>query len=120
MKAQRRILAALAVSSATLWALPAAGVLCNVPADRATLGDAVLDPTCTEIVLAQGVFAGPVVLDRDLILRGAGAGSVIAGPLSVEGSGTAVTLSDLTVDLSGLPGFLEGVTVGGGAEAVLT
>ncbi len=99
----------------------AMAVVCPVPSgSHPTIQAAVDDGSCTEIVLAAQVFEVPVLIPRDLVLRGTSTStSVIAGQVTVQGGTTQVTLEDLTVDatIQGVAGTVDtALQALGGAE----
>jgi hypothetical protein len=86
---------------ALLLALAIAGTAraqtCTVPGARPTVQQAVDDPSCTTIQLAKQTFAESVLVQRSLILAGAGVASTIAGQLSAAGADVVVAVSNLQV-----------------------
>ena len=103
------------------WSSSAEAAFCQVPsASHPTIQAAVDDGSCTEIVLAAQIFEEPVLIPRDLVLRGTSTStSVIAGQVTVQGGTTRVTLEDLTVDatIQGVAGTVDtALQVLGGAE----
>jgi hypothetical protein len=85
------------LSALLLTPVPLAAGVCQVPAAHPTIQAAVDDPLCTDIVVAAGSYSESIQVERPLILRGAGASTVLGGFLRAVGAGTAVSLIDLTV-----------------------
>jgi hypothetical protein len=109
----------LLLAAALPFGAPLAAAICNVPAGQATVGAAIANPSCSEIVLAAQSFNESPSIARSLTLRGAGVDlSVIEGKLSVSGAGVLVELRDLTVDAAALPPG-DGLAVAPGAEVAL-
>lgn len=86
------LLLVLAASSS----LPA--VTCTVPGTHATIQEAVDDPTCIPIDLADQTYPESVRLHRTLTVAGPGVGTaIIEGWVLAIGAGTVVTLDTLEV-----------------------
>jgi len=104
-----------------LCASGVSATVCNVPSGPyPTIQDAVDDPSCSEIVLAAGVFRESFTVPRDLTVRGASSGAtVVEGQLVIRGGSTEASVQTLTVDAS-VPGVAgghaEALSVEGGAE----
>jgi hypothetical protein len=80
-----------------LAAAPGRAADCQVPGDHPTLHEAVADPTCTRILLADQTFSDSVAIGRTLdVLGAAGGSSTVRGSIAVVG-GAQVGLSDLIV-----------------------
>ena len=77
--------------------------------DDVPLGDALDDAACREVVLGAATLSGPILLDRDVVLRGAGAETTEL--VDAEDGAAIVTVE------SGVSATLEGLTIRGG-EAV--
>jgi hypothetical protein len=90
------------VAAGTIIAQPEAAE-CRVPTvGYGTIENALADPACTTIVLAEGRFKENLVIDRSLSIEGAGAGeSVIDGQLSDRVvhimEDAVVSLSDVSI-----------------------
>jgi len=77
---------------------------CDVPAQYPTVQAAVADPACSTVVVAAGNYAECITIDRTLTLQGAGpACTILAGPLSVEGADTELTLLSFGIDSTAPP-----------------
>ena len=72
----------------------AAGPVCSVPGDYATIQGAVNDVGCTTINVGPGTYAENVSIARSLTLNGAQAGNPIAG--RIFGSASESTISGVT------------------------
>lgn len=100
---------------------PAAAGTCNVPSPaQPTVGAALRDASCTIVQLASGSYPENVLVDRVLVLQGAGSGSsFLEGYLAAAGAGVTVTLAALSVDgtAPGVAGCWNGLlSVSGGAQ----
>jgi hypothetical protein len=62
----------------------AAGPICTVPGDYATIQDAVNDAGCTTINVAPGIYNENVIIARSLTLNGAQAGNDARGRVALE------------------------------------
>jgi hypothetical protein len=97
-----------------------AAMTCNVPIPYATIQAAVNDPTCSTINVASGVYNENVVINRQLVLDGAGAALTIIHPLAagpaitVFAGGTSV--SRLVISHLTTTGSLGGGNVGSGIQ----
>ena len=93
-------LLAAVVGLVTLFVLlrPAHAVDCTVPGSHTTIQDAVDDASCTVVHVQAGTYVENVVINRDLEIYGAGAGSTV---IDGDGAGTAVRIeSGATVVIS--------------------
>ena len=80
-----------------LAATPGGAADCLVPGDHPTLHEAVADPACTRVLLADQTFADSVAIGRTLDVLGvAGGSSTVRGTIAVA-DGAVVGLSDLIV-----------------------
>lgn len=76
--------------------------ICAVPSQYAKIQAAVNAPECSTIDVAPGVYTEVLAVSRTLTIRGPGPGSsVLAGPLSVSGPGTEVSLESFVIDTTG-------------------
>ncbi len=92
---------AVLISFLLLDARATRAVVCAVPGDHSSITDALGDSLCTEILLGAQTYQEVVVIDRDLVLAGAGKElTTIEGRVLATGIGTEVTLEELTVDAS--------------------
>ena len=92
---------------------------CDVPASYANIQLAVDVFNCTEIYVSAGRFFGDVTIARTLLIQGvSSSATTLHGKVTVEGSGTQVTLKGLTiaVDPEGLPH--NGLVTDGFAETL--
>ncbi len=76
------------------------GVACDVPSvDHPTLGAAVVDVLCQQIVLASGTYPESVLVSRSLAIDGQSSSvTTLRGRLVVAGAGTVLTLGDLRLE----------------------
>ena len=97
----------------------AAGPVCSVPGDYATIQAAVNDPGCATINVAPGAYAGNVIISRAVILNGAQAGSPVGGR-TFGGAGESTITGQITVAAAGVtidgfsltnPGQANGILV---------
>jgi len=77
-------------------AVNAAGPICAVPGDHATIQAAVSDLGCSTINVGPGVYAENVTINRTVVLNGAQAGNAVAGRTFGSGSESTVTGVTLT------------------------
>jgi hypothetical protein len=100
-----------------LVATPALCATCIVQSSSyPSVQSAVDNPSCTEIILTSGVFAGPVTIGRTLEIRGASSDRTrIVGKITVQGGATTATLTGFTIAVSSDPPN-DGLVVTGGAE----
>lgn len=103
MRRPERGHARLAAALVFLGAGTAAASTCPVPEPaHPTLGAAVRDLTCSTIQLAAGTYPENLVVARDVVLAGAGAGATaVAGAIEVSGATTDVALAGLAIDGTG-------------------
>jgi hypothetical protein len=97
--------------------LPALCATCVVQSPSyPSVQSAVDNPACTEIILTEGVFAGPVSIGRTLEITGASSDRTrIVGEITVQGGATTVTLTGITIAIG--PGLTnDGLVVTDGAE----
>jgi hypothetical protein len=94
---------------------------CPVPTpSHPSIQSAVDDPGCTEIVLGSQLYLESVEIDRTLSVTGVSSGATtIVGRVLISGATSAVSLSDLAVDVSdpamaGL--FVDALDVQDGAQ----
>lgn len=102
---------------------PASAATCDVPsAPYPTVGAALRDLSCSPIQLAAGIYPENVLVERSVVLQGAGSSaSFLEGYLLATGATASVTLASLRVDgtAAGVAGCWDGlVSVTGGAEVV--
>jgi len=102
-------------------AVAAVAVTCTVPSGTyPTIGSAIANPACTDIVLQAGSFHESVTVSRSLSITGASStASTIVGQVRVDGATTVVSLEDLAVDAAdaAVAGcFARGIDVDGGAR----
>lgn len=72
--------------------------VCTVPGQYPTLQAAIEDDACTTIGMTAGSFPGALLLARPAMIEGAGIdATILGGQLLVQGSGTSVSLSDVTI-----------------------
>ena len=71
------LLSASLVTLSLATAPHAAAVTCTVPTQFLTIQAAIANPPCTLITVKAGTYIGPITIDRDLTLRGAGPKSII-------------------------------------------
>ena len=91
--------------STSAWSGPGEGPVpdCSVPSQHPTIQAAVDSPDCSSILVAPGVYTEALEIDRPLTIEGAEPGSsVLAGPLSVSGAGTGLSLESFTIDTTNL------------------
>jgi hypothetical protein len=82
-------------------AAPAHGDVSTDPGDYATIQEAIDDPVCTDVQLADQTFTESVLITRDLTVGGPGGGAtLVQGRVHVAGAGTQVVLHDLQVQSS--------------------
>lgn len=100
------LLASLALLGAFVAPPAFAGDACNVPGDEPTFAAAVANTSCDPILLGATTFPESVVVDRSVTIQGAGhvrggtttiSGGGTSRPITVEGTGVSVNLSDLIV-----------------------
>ena len=106
MNLNRLMRAGAALCTAAWLAVPlqAFAVTCQVPADRPTIQAAVDDPSCTDIVLGNQIYAESVAIARSLLMFGPDGGSaVIRGAVSVTGASVLAMLADFGIE-DGCPG----------------
>ncbi len=96
--------ARLAAALILLGGKIAAASTCPVPDPvHPNLAAAVRDLSCTTIQLAAGTYPENLVVARDVVLAGAGAGAtVVAGAIEVSGATTDVALDGLALDGTGV------------------
>jgi hypothetical protein len=84
----------------------AAGPVCAVPGDYATIQGAVNDAGCLTINVAPGAYAENVNINRALTLKGAQAGNAVGGR-TFAGGGESTVTGQITVQAAGvtLDGF---------------
>jgi hypothetical protein len=108
---------ALLLIALVVPAAPLAAVLCTVPGDYPTIGEAAAAASCSEVSVLAGTFVENLQVERSLSLHGAGAASTtLHGRLWVRGAGVDVALNDLSIDTGGC--FAVGLEVsdGGGTQ----
>ncbi len=91
--------------STSAWSDPGEGPGpdCSVPSQHPTIQAAVDFPGCSSILVAPGVYTEVLEVDRSLTIEGAGpASSVLAGPLSVSGADTELSLESFGIDTTNL------------------
>jgi hypothetical protein len=103
-------------------AAPAGAVACTVPGTHDTVQEAVFDPSCDLVELADQTFAESVLIDRSLSLIGQSGGqTVLEGRVRVTGPGVHVEMGALAIR-SGCPDFAmqihEGADVNGAVIGV--
>src|SRR4051812_5170516 len=59
--------------------IKAAGPVCSVPGDYATIQTALADPGCTTINVGPGLYTANVTVNHAVVINGAQAGVPIAG-----------------------------------------
>jgi hypothetical protein len=79
----------------------AAGPVCSVPGDHATIQGAVSDINCTTINVAAGTYNENVTIGRALTLNGAQAGNAVAGRTFGDASESTVN-GTITINASGV------------------
>ena len=110
LKSGHRALIAGSLLLAALAARPTAAVTCTVPSTpHPTIQSAIDDATCTTVEVAAGSYGESPVVDRTLVLQGAGSGETyLAGQLEVTAG---------VLDLQALSIFSP---PGGGGDALLS
>lgn len=105
------VLTALCLIGSLTWVLvgarpaaAAAHAICPVPSSAyPTLQGAVDDPACDTVHVAAGVYASAVTISRSVVITGTGPNATVLDgensrrPLTILGSGIAVTVRDLTI-----------------------
>jgi nitrous oxidase accessory protein NosD len=79
----------------------AAGPVCTVPGDYATIQAAVNDPGCLTINVAPGAYAENVTINRALTLNGAQAGNDFSGR-TFAGAGESTLTGQITIQAAGV------------------
>lgn len=78
--------------------VPAGAGVCSVPGSHPTIQEAIDDPSCTAIDVADQSYAESILVYRTLTISGPGAGTaILEGGVEARGSGTVVNLTDLEV-----------------------
>lgn len=99
-----------------LWNEPLAAAVCSVPGNRATIQNAVDDPSCTRINLGNRVYVESVLVHRSVSIVGPAEIADIAGLVEVRGSGTVADFTNIKVENGCTPGAFV-TSDGGQAEA---
>jgi hypothetical protein len=79
----------------------AAGPVCTVPGDYATIQGAVNDAGCLTINVAPGAYAESVTISRSLTLNGAQAGNAVGGR-TFAGGGESTVTGQTTIQAAGV------------------
>ena len=114
----RFVPAALLIVIIAVAVSPAWSATCNVPSPAYHVVQAAEDhASCTEIVLSGGYVFGDVAIDRSLTLKGQSSStSAIVGQVTVQGTGVAVTIETLRIEVPEGAVSQDGLVVSGGAE----
>lgn len=107
-----RMAIAMLALGMTAWSASSFAAQCTVPGSHNSVQEAVNDPDCNPIDLADAIYAESVLIPRSLALNGVDGGSTtFEGQIQVSEAASPVFLSDLTVR-SGCPDFTMEVESG--------
>lgn len=85
----------------TLWMGTSLSAPCDVPSVYSTVQAAIDDINCSAVIIAAGIFADPVTVDRTITIRGDSQASTYIEATIIINNNAVLTLEDMTVRRAG-------------------